>query len=244
MSEFIKPKLASTEKLRKKYYTSKPVTPKHLLEMSYIVKNSSSFLRETTQFSDIQGIINRKRPNTASYKRKNKIITSPVPEFAKDYILSCMDSKKTTSKSMLSTQAKSKDRLSQTCLIQNENTSQIVFGSEKKDKRRYSKRINIEKEPTLNKILRLYKPQILNFKDKSKIRIFATISIEARKSKEKMIKNMKRLNKLELKKSKEKCESKTVEVETPKEVIHNYDKPAATYGEKLWRLNEVSILLI
>lgn len=242
MSEFIKPKLASTQELTKKYYSSKPVTPEYLLQMSYIGKNSSNFLRDNVKLSGTQAIINRERPNTVNYKRTNKTFTSPVPEFVKDYIVSCMDSKKTTSKSNLSTQAKSKDRFSQTCLIQKENTSRVVFASKKKDKKRYSKMFDKSKEPALHKILRLYKPQILNFKDKSKIRVFSTISIEAKKNKEKLIKNLKRPNKLELKKGKKKYEPRVEEAETPKKFIYNYEKPAATFGEKLWRLNEVSIL--
>ncbi|OMJ73518.1 hypothetical protein SteCoe_27779 [Stentor coeruleus] len=234
--------LKTTKRMRTQSCTANVVTPRHLLMMSNIVSDSQKFDFKTIKVE--HPYFDRKRYKTMSSKRVKRIFESPVPEFAKEYVVSCPDSKKYHSKSSLSTQVKSKDRLSQTCQIIKENNDKVLIERKKKDtkKKRDFKWMDMEKEPTLNKIFRLYKPQILNFKDKSKIRVFATVSNGVKRSKAKLMKSLKQLNDIDLKKYKEKVEVEVEEVEKTREITKEYDRPAATYGEKIWRLNEVSIL--
>ena len=97
------------------------------------------------------------------------------------------------------------------------------------------------KEPVLHKILRLYKPKIMNFKDRSKIRRYTTESIAVKRSKEKMLHSFKLLNQTFRKVNHKKKEVEEQNFET----IIKYeeiDRPAVTFGEKLWKLNEISVL--
>lgn len=242
MSQESQVELKTMKKMRTQSCTTKVVTPRHLLMMSSIVSDSHKFDFKTIKSE--HPYFDRKRHKTMISKSVKNNFDSPVPEFAKEYVVSCPDSKKYQSKSSLSTQVKSKDRLSQTCQIIKENNDKVLSGRKKKDtkKKRNFKWMDMEKEPTLHKIFRLYKPQILNFEDKSKIRVFSTVSNGVKRSKAKLMKSLKQLNDIDLKKYKEKVEIEVEEVEKTREITKEYDRPAATYGEKIWRLNEVSIL--
>jgi hypothetical protein len=98
------------------------------------------------------------------------------------------------------------------------------------------------REPTLHKILRLFRPQIMKFKEKSKIQVFTTVSPAVRKSKEKLQRSLKILNEVHRKKKKPPKEISIEVFEKPLDYKIDLNRPAITFGEKLWKLNEISVL--
>lgn len=234
--------LKTMKNMRTQSCTAKVVTPRHLLMMSNIVSDSQKL--DFKNINSEHAYFDRKKHKTMISKRVNNFFGSPVPEFAKEYVVNYSDSKKYNCKSSLSTQVKSKDRLSQTYQIIKENNDKVLSGRKKNDNKKKRNFKWMEKEPTLHKIFRLYKPQILNFNEKSKIRVFATVSNGVKRNKAKLMKSLKQLNDIVLEKYKEKVEIEieVEEVQKTREITKEYNIPTATYGEKVWRLNEVSIL--
>ena len=162
--------------------------------------------------------------------------TSPVPEFAKEYIIDPAPTKKVLKKSKLYSKSSSKSKIPQTptskkskVLIPKQNSKSAI--------------VSDKKEPSLHKILRLFRPQIQSFVHKSKIQVFSTVSPKVKKSKAKLLDYEKSFKKLKPKKKEKKVPLNLNSIE-PITSFNDYSKPAFTFGEKLWRLNEISIFNI
>ena len=98
------------------------------------------------------------------------------------------------------------------------------------------------KESTLHKILRLYRPQVMKFKEKTHIQVFTTVSPAVRKSKAQLQRSLKLLNDVHRKKKKPPKELSIEVLDKPLEYKLDFGRPAITYGEKLWKLNEITMI--
>lgn len=212
---------------------SSPIKPKRPNLFLGSQMNSSFQMASSLQAT----FLTQSRPQTTSHKRPIKKPESPIPEFAQEFVHNCSKSKPVCNRSVKSISLQSRESLNARATPKKALSRQA---SNQKSKS------NIQpadcKEPTLHKILRLYKPQILHFEDKSRIRVFTTVSRAVKKSKIRLIKNSQLLNRVFGKKYREKQEEVIEVNEKNREPIIEYPKPAVTYGEKLWRLNEVSVL--
>lgn len=242
MSKDMLAEMASLAKTRGNTSLSRPITPKKLLLMSSMTKKinlgicTSKIKAEDHEYFDLE------IRKITRHKKGKKDCKSPIPEFAREFVVDCVEKKKAVSKSLLSTQVKFKESLENEDLKKSFRKKSAC--EVKKVVKNLVKDEDEEKEPTLHKIFRLYKPQILRFKDKSKIRVFSTVTPEARKSKEKFIQSLRKLNKLGMKKNKKKVLGKKDKKDNNRQTLKDYKMPAFTYGEKLWRLSEASAVQI
>ena len=213
----------------------KPVTPKSL--SLYNVKDLNSTAPELFPVQNLIEkfqVIDRKRVFTADNKQRKT--QSPVPEFAKEYVQEDIFPQKLTFKQpYVSLQNKSKPRI-----LTSKPIKQRISITE--DKKKISKTSSKQLSQTQErKVSQLYKPQILYLSPRSKIRIYSTINIgeiRPQKSPQKnlnlILKNLSKPHLILNKPNEETCQA----IDEPIEYI----KPALTFGEKLWRLNEVSIV--
>lgn len=222
-------------------FLSKPITPKKLTmfmkpnypqEPSFSQKICESF-ENPTKF-----IVKKKVLN------KTLNLDSPVPEFAKEFLHSGQTTVLNQRKNSYSKRG-SNPSTSPSCknsfktLIKAQSKGPI---SKSNTRSKSNLSVTDSKEPTLHKILRLFKPQIMKFKEKSHIQVFTTVSPAVKKSKVKLSRRLELLNEVHRKK-KRPAKELSVEVFEPQEqYINDYTRPAITFGEKLWKLNEISVL--
>jgi hypothetical protein len=182
----------------------------------------------------------RKRPSTAKNTKKKIRGTTPVPEFASEYLYKPYRFKKNTKSSFLDPKKSSNQKTS------NSLPPKKIKIVKKTLKKRPQSTKNSEKEPALNQILRLFKPQVQNLSEKNNFKVFPTVSIGVKRSKANLLRHLKILSRhkpsLELP-TYEKITLKEEKIQEIKD-FKGYSKPAETFGDKLWRLNEVSVINI
>ena len=212
----------------------KPITPKSL-SMHSIVDFTRSPLALVTLSNPTKAIkiLENRRVSTTAYNKHRSI--SPVPAFAKEYIKAdSVTASKTKIKSIYATlKIKSKpvtgsSKRSKTKLI-------VPLSSQRRSNTLNQTQINNSEG---NKIFRLYKPQTVHFSPRSKIQIFTTMDVGDPHTP----KPLKKTINLLLNNS---PKPRHLHPTQNEEVHHipdkpiDYPKPAITFGEKLWRLNEV-----
>lgn len=156
---------------------------------------------------------------------------SPVPDFAKEY-LNWNPPKKV--KARPNSQKASKKEIAVSPAVQQKKNCRISHSQ--------SKTLSYSlQDSTLNQIFRFFKPQIQNFTDKDKIRRFSTETLAVKKSKAKLLEYSQKFRKNPKKSKKNKAKNITEgpnNLKNPKE----FDRFAETFGEKLWKLHELSVL--
>jgi hypothetical protein len=225
-----------------KSYLSKPMTPKRLL---LFTQPSTSGLKDLHLNPNPQGqntMLKLQRPQTTKNQHSAIVGTANIPEFAREYVLGLSDSRQPGVFPIHSARIVSKDSF--TKLNTPRPNSSAPGKIRKPQPKPKLKPETFMHKCTLNDILNAYHPQILNFDDKSKIKVFTTVSKAVKRSKARLQRTMELLNRKYQKRKKvggdmaEESEEKVYEIE------HPYNKPAITFGEKLWRLNEMSVLQI
>lgn len=224
-------------------FLSKPVTPKKLtmFRKSYMTPQDTK--SKIPAFENFETVSKKNSKN--QILNKTQQLDSPVPEFAKEFVYSNPTSKIQNRKN--SHFKRYFDSSPPSCKnsfkhLRKTPSKTPVSKSNTRSKSNLS--VTDPKEPTLHKILRLFKPQIMKFKDKSHIQVFTTVSSAVKKSKVKLSRRLQILNEVHRKK-KSPPKELSVEVFEPQEsYLKDYTRPALTFGEKLWKLNEISVLNI
>ena len=218
-----------------------PVTPKTLLIYTGPLEKFPGHNRMISDLfpaEDSENLWKIKCPITVNNKEAVKAITSPVPEFAKEYLRSNPQPKvrpRSCKSPACSQQASKKSMNTGTPHTRGNNSHRMLSA--------HSRVLNnsFQQEPTLHKILRLFKPQIRIFHDKDKIKRFSTETPAVKKSKAKLISSYKHYRRFN-KKDKRKQEESRGNTPEMLALTEQFDRPAATCGEKLWKLKELSIL--
>lgn len=225
---------------KNRFLNLKPVTPKSLsmfnmTDLRSIKNVGLSFTAPAKAKQETE----RKRIFTATCnKRSNK---SPVPAFAKEYVQSAST---TASKTVLRphhlmAKPKPKTVKPQKTREKKEKSEMRSGKTPLSSHKRSNTHVEDLNKTQENKIFRMYKPQILHFSPRSKIKIYSTVNFG-----ETIVKPQKRdinLTLLNLSKPQISCQKHLEEDSQVQYEPIEYLKPAMTFGEKLWRLNEVSI---
>jgi hypothetical protein len=82
----------------------------------------------------------------------------------------------------------------------------------------------------------------MKFKEKTHIQVFTTVSPAVRKSKAQLQRSLKLLNDVHRKKKKNHKDISIEVLDQPIECKLDFNRPAITYGEKLWKLNEITMI--
>lgn len=209
--------------------TSKPVTPKTLIMMSTGLNTVNTPQQRRMDF------VSKTRHKTQTIQLAKP--DSPVPGFVKEYLVSEELRKgKNDGKSCkrLKSQMTQKSVIDQ--LTQRVKTTQPQVRRQVKTWRDE----DLSKKGGFGecKVFRIYKPQVIEISPRSKFTIYSTVQL-SNTSPLKRIQGACFATGLALKPvtGGSKGEESEVEVVESKD----YLKPALTFGEKLWRLNEVSI---
>ncbi|OMJ93330.1 hypothetical protein SteCoe_3682 [Stentor coeruleus] len=195
------------------------------------------FHRNPSQLNSLFQLVPKPVRSSSKGKRKistatnqNRSRTSPMPGLFQECIGKNLDNPKLSlrnSYNNLMEQSKSRITISK---LGNERSSSQQSKAGTIDGRKHP-------EP---QIFHLYKPQILHISPRSKIRIYTTINLTQNLPKKIPRKNPSLLMKTYCKPSIQGQKSPDDSALIVKDPVE-YVKPAMTFGEKLWRLNEVSI---
>lgn len=203
------------KKERNNFISAKPVTPKTLMMLtSGQVSQVTPYRYRMMQMEEIQTSVASK----ATFKKP----VSPLPDFMKEYL-----------------QNQEKIRVRRQSSL---HGSQRVQTSKPQRNRKVNQsiqeRAQTSPEKANNRVFRIYKPQTIEISPRSKFKIYSTLNLSN-------IAPMKKIQKVNLNFSStlKPSVNNTKLEETTQMMTENaeYIKPAMTFGEKLWRLNEVSI---
>jgi hypothetical protein len=212
--------------------TAKPVTPKTLMRFisGSWAEAENNMMRKKVEVARVR-TENRNR----SGKKERRTGQSPIPGFMQDFMQEDNGPHRTQLRSVyyqspadrtrINTSKPARQRLSITMNTQRAQTSPIS---------------ELRKNTAEIRVFRMYKPQVLQISPRAKMKIYSNIEIpqNAKPSRKKIFnvtaENL-RLPHIILKSPEG---EKKVEIIEPIE----YLQPAITFGEKLWRLNEVSLI--
>ena len=200
--------------------TSKPVTPKTLIMMSTGLTAGNSPLQFRTNF------VSQTRRKTQSISLPKP--DSPLPGFMKEYLINC--------------DLRASRRIGKAQKDQQDRKAQRVRTTQPQVRRkeRMWKDEGLRKEDCVqeSKVFRIYRPQVIEISPRSKFTIYSTVNLTNTSP----LKRIQRCN-FDMGQTAKVTTAGTrgEEVEVEVGESKDYLKPALTFGEKLWRLNEVSI---
>ena len=205
----------NVKKERNSLNSAKPVTPKTLMMLSS--RQSSTTTPRKFRMMQMEEIQTR-NASKGTFKKP----VSPLPDFMKEYL-----------------QNQEKVRVQRQSTL---HGSQRVQTSKPQRSRKTNKSIQERAQTspeTVNpRVFRIYKPQIIEISPRSKFKLYSTVNLSNTAPRRKIEKiNLNFSSTLKPSVNNSKIE------ETTQIMTENieYIKPAMTFGEKLWRLNEVSI---
>lgn len=227
-----RPKTTSQHKIN--LLQLKPVTPYSLFSLNDPKPSQTAPIDLLAINSTLTQAI-RPKPIFNSIDKPKKL-ESPLPEFIKEYVQGPVLCKNTTKNhtipldNQVFTDNKYKSRVS-TSKPSKQRDSDDNYHRKSKSSEQSIK--NYE-----NSVFRLYKPQIIQFSPRSNIKLYSTFNLTQKKVKKKpnrphILRNVHK----PIIPSQKNAEDDKITIPEPKE----YLKPALTFGEKLWRLNEISI---
>lgn len=201
-------------KARPMTQTSKPVTPKTLIMMSTGLSTAYSPVQLRMDFA---GQTRRKTQSIHLPQHE-----SPLPGFMKEYLVGA-DLK--ASKKIFKAKGQARVKTTQP-------------QCRRKQRIRFEETGKRQDMPQECKVFRIYRPQVIEISPRSKFTIYSTVNLT----------NTSPLKRVERCRFEVKQNVKVLTVGTKGEDSSveltdcgDYLKPALTFGEKLWRLNEVSI---
>lgn len=196
-------------------FPAKPVTPKSLMMMT------AGNVAQVVPYK-IRSMYLEEPQMKASSKAAFKKPASPLPDFMKEYLQSKEKVKVERQSSLHGTQRV-------------KTTRPMKF---RRIHKSFEYRAQTSPQKDNSKVFRIYKPQIIEISPRSKIKIYSTVNLSNTAPLKKIEKFSLNVNST-LKPS----VNNTKHEETTQMLTETteYIKPAMTFGEKLWRLNEVSI---
>ena len=209
--------------------TSKPVTPKTLFMMSTGLNSVSTPQQHRIEFT--------RKPRNKTQTNKLAKPDSPLPGFVKEYLVN-----EELRESKIDERSFKRLKSQMTQISQVTQMTQRVKTTQAQVRRRQRmwREEDLRKEEIVkeSRVFRIYKPQVIEISPRSKFTIYSTIQLSNTSP-------LKRIQGGSLGTGQVLKSATGVSKgeETLAEVLESKDylKPALTFGEKLWRLNEVSI---
>jgi hypothetical protein len=195
--------------------TFKPVTPKTLM----VLPGGLTETRPVHRLNEKNNTLDRKKLEIKETFQRDQ---ETLPEFMKEYVQFEIGNRKKEGKSEKTTRVQTTKPQSR----------------KRKDFQSFRPQSSPKKENRESRVFRIYQPQVIEISPRSKFKIYSTACLTNTVPLKKVQKFNFSLN------FSQKQQTGQTKVEESSLVLNeptDYLKPAMTFGEKLWRLNEVSI---